>query len=183
MALKSVYLPSPRISSGIISITEEEHRHLAVTRAEPGELVEVFDGAGRVWMCEVVEVGKRQTSVRIQREQIVPPPQVELILGLALIRSAAFELALEKVVEVGVTRIVPFVASRSNAKAERHDRWTRIVVEAAKQAKRFHLPVLDAPVKFDQIVRLSAPTRIIFTEREGGQLKPALNGTSVLFLI
>src|SRR6185436_17207569 len=130
--LKSVYLPSPHIQSGIINIADEEHRHLSVARAEPGEGVEVFDGAGRVWTCEVVEVGKRLSLVRVQSERVEPLPTVELILGLALIRSAAFELALEKVVEVGVTRIVPFLASRSNAKAERHDRWQRIVVEAAK---------------------------------------------------
>src|SRR5689334_15390858 len=127
MALKSVYLPTPQIQNGTITITDEEHRHLVVGRAEPAELVEVFDGIGHVWTCEVVEVGKRQTSAKVQQERLEPPPKVNLILGQALIRSAAFELALEKAVEVGVTRIIPFVAARSNSAAERRERWQRII--------------------------------------------------------
>src|SRR6476659_6631615 len=94
MALKSVYLPSPQIQNGIITITDEEHRHLVVARAEPGERLAVFNGTGHVWVCEVVEVGKRQTAARVQQERTEPALKVNLILGQALIRSAAFELAL-----------------------------------------------------------------------------------------
>jgi 16S rRNA (uracil1498-N3)-methyltransferase len=183
MALKSVYLPSPQIQNGVITITDEEHRHLAVGRAEPGEKLEVFNGTGQVWLCEVVEVGKRQTSVRVQNERVEPAPKLNLILGLALIRSANFELALEKAVEVGVTRIIPFVASRSNSSGERRERWERIIIEAAKQSKRFHLPVLDSPMKFEQILDVSAASRIVFAEREGTSLKSALTSEPVLFLV
>ena len=183
MALKSVYLPSPNIQNGIITITEEEHRHLVVSRAEPGELVEVFDGTGQVWRCQIVEAGKRQTSARVKDERVLPAPKLNLILGQALIRAAAFELALEKAVEVGVTRVIPFLASRSNAVSEKHDRWQRIIVEAAKQSKRYHLPVVDSAMKFGQILKLPATSRILFAERDGGSLKSALAGAPVLFLI
>ena len=184
MALKSVYLPEPSISSGVIQVSGEEHRHLLVARAEAGELLEIFDGKGVVWTAAVVEVGKRQMFAKIENQRQVPPPDVELILGQALIRTASFELALEKAVEVGVTRIVPFVASRSNvASADRHERWHRIIVEAAKQSKRFYLPRLDAPVKFDQVLCIPAASRVVFSERSGVPLKSALTGSPVLFLV
>jgi 16S rRNA (uracil1498-N3)-methyltransferase len=96
----------------------------------------------------------------------------------------AFELALEKAVEVGVTRIIPFTAARSNATAgDRMERWRRIVVEAAKQSKRFRLPVLDAPLAFGQVLHLPAASKILLAERDGGHLKAALSGSPVLFLI
>src|SRR5262245_39851596 len=114
MALKSVYLPDPAIHDGKITVTDEEHRHLMVARVESGEHVEVFDGRGRVWSCVVTDVAKRQTLLRVQDERILPAPKVGLTLGMALIRAAAWELALEKAVEVGVTRIIPFFAARSN---------------------------------------------------------------------
>ena len=184
MALKSVYQPHPSLHGGIIHISDEEHRHLVVARAEPGEWIEVFDGQGHVWKASVVEVGKRQTSARIETEDVVPRPSLELILGQALIRNAAFELALEKAVEVGVTRVIPFAAERSNVSAnQKLDRWLRIVVEAAKQSKRFHLPTLDRPKTFDEVLNVPAASRILFAEREGASIKSALLGSPVLFLV
>jgi 16S rRNA (uracil1498-N3)-methyltransferase len=114
----------------------------------------------------------------------VDPDPWSLTLALALVRAAAFEMALEKAVEIGVTRITPFHAARSNAAAPRHaDRWQRIIVEAAKQAKRFRLPVLDAPQKFEAVLAQPAQTRVMFVERGGGPLRPAVMGSPALYLI
>jgi 16S rRNA (uracil1498-N3)-methyltransferase len=109
---------------------------------------------------------------------------VDLILALALIRFSAFEFALEKVVEAGVTRIVPFTADRSNVTSgNRHERWSRIVIEAAKQSKRYYLPVLDQPASFEQVMAMPAASKIMFAERDGGSLKSALANSPVLYLI
>jgi 16S rRNA (uracil1498-N3)-methyltransferase len=184
MALKSVYLPDPTIEDGKIVVTDEEHRHLVVARAESGEHLAVFDGKGRVWDCVVTDVAKRQTSLRVETERVLPAPRVGLTLGLALIRTSPFELALEKAVEVGVTHIIPFLAGRSNvAKAERHERWQRIVIEAAKQSKHFHLPKLESPRAFEDLLTIPATSRIMLAERDGVPLKSALLGPPVLFLV
>jgi 16S rRNA (uracil1498-N3)-methyltransferase len=184
MALKSVYLPNATIQDGRIVVTDEEHRHLVVARAESREQVEVFNGKGHVWTCVVTEVAKRQTSLRVQDERVFPAPKVGVTLGLALIRAAAFELALEKAVEVGVTRIIPFFAARSNvSRSERQERWERIVVEAAKQSKHFHLPTLESPRAFEDLLAIPATSRIVLAERDGVPLKSALLGPPVLFLV
>ena len=183
MAIKSVYILEPSIQANTIEITDEEHRHLSVARAEPGEPIEVFNGKGTVWSGFVKNVGKRVTTVRIERERIDPPPTIELILGQALIRSAALELAIEKTVEIGVTRIVPFIASRSNVTTGRIDRWERIIIEAAKQSKHYHLPVIEPLVKFERILSLPAKSKIVLAERNGKRLKSCLNGSPVLYLV
>ena len=184
MAVKSVYLPEPIIERNHVHITGDEHRHLSVARAEAGETIEIFDGKGNVWTTEVESMGKRETIVRVTQSRSVPPEPVEVILALAMIRIPSFELALEKVVEVGVTRIVPFVAERSNAvPGNRHDRWLRVLIEAAKQSKRYHLPTLDPPVNFDQVISMTAASKIVFAERGGGPLKSALAGSPALCLV
>ena len=184
MSLKSVYLPRPSFQENRIRIADEEHRHLVVGRAETGELVEIFDGKGNVWTIAVESVSKRETVGVVRESRTVPPPSVELILGIALIRTAALELALEKAVEIGVTRIVAFAAARSNAVAgNRHDRWSRIVIEAAKQSKRYHVPVIDTVAKFEQVLKIPASTKIMFAERDGGSLESALTGSPALYLI
>jgi 16S rRNA (uracil1498-N3)-methyltransferase len=184
MSLKSVYLPHPSFENNRIRIKDDEHHHLAVSRVEKGELVEVFDGTGNVWTVAVESVAKRETVAVIQETRQVQPPSLELILGQAMVRTAAFELALEKAVEVGVTRIVPFSATRSNTTPDRRqDRWSRILVEAAKQSKRYYLPAIDLPVTFQQVLAIPAATKIMFAERAGGPLKSALAGSPVLYLI
>src|SRR5262245_41082113 len=131
MSLKSVYLPEPSFHDNLVRIKDEEHHHLVVGRTQAGELVEVFDGKGNVWIVRVESSTKRETVAAVTERRQVSRPPVELMLGLAMIRTSAFELALEKAVEVGVTRLIPFIAKRSNvALGNRHDRWLRIVVEA-----------------------------------------------------
>ena len=184
MSLKSVYIPNPFFHDNRIQIGDEEHHHLVVGRAEKDELIEVFDGKGNVWTVSVESVGKRKTVARLSESRRIPRPSIELILAQAMVRTTAFELALEKAVEIGVTRIVPFSAERSSAlSANRQDRWSRIVVEAAKQSKRYSLPQIDPLMKFDQVLSIPAATKIMFAERDGGPLKSALAGSPALYLI
>jgi 16S rRNA (uracil1498-N3)-methyltransferase len=184
MSIRSVYLPEPLIEDNRVRIVGDEHRHLLVTRAQAGEPLEIFNGQGGVWTGSVATITRRETVVRINTFRQVEREQVELILALAIIRIAAFELAIEKAVEVGVTRIVPFGAARSNVAAgNRYDRWRRILVEASKQSKHYYLPVLDDTITFDQVLSIQAASKIVFAERDGGRLKSALAGSPVLYLI
>jgi 16S rRNA (uracil1498-N3)-methyltransferase len=185
MAVKSVYLPKPVFDDGQLRIAGDEHHHLSVGRVEERETVEVFDGRGSVWTTKVLTSGRRETVVQVVESRIVPRAGPDLLLGLSLIKPAAFELALEKVVEVGVNRIIPVIAARSNAppRARKSDRWKRVVIEAAKQSKRYHLPVVEEPVRLAAAFDIQAATKIVFAERGGGPLKSALAGSPALFLV
>jgi 16S rRNA (uracil1498-N3)-methyltransferase len=184
MALKSVYLPAPQPEEGRLRIVGDEHHHLVVARAEAGEIVEVLDGRGGVWTTEIAVVGRRETVVRVVETRQVEKSGPAIILALSLIKPSAFELALEKAVEVGVTEIIPTIASRSNASPGRRlDRWNRVVIEASKQSKRYHFPLVSEPAKFTQVLDREAATKIVFAERDGGPLESALAGSPAIGLV
>jgi 16S rRNA (uracil1498-N3)-methyltransferase len=184
VAVKSVYLPNPTIEGSRIRLTDDEHHHLQVSRTAENEDVEVFDGRGGVWATQVEASTKRETLLRVVESRRVEKRGPELILGLSLVKAAAFELALEKVVEIGVAGIIPIIASRSNAAPPRRsDRWQRIVIEAAKQSKQYYLPSIEKPTRFNDVLAIPAVTKIVFAEQDGGPLKSALAGSPVLFLI
>jgi 16S rRNA (uracil1498-N3)-methyltransferase len=184
MAIKSVYISEPVVRDNLVSIRDDEHRHLSVARAAVGEEIEIFDGHGNVFTANISAVERRETQARVTGSRQVAADAHELILGQSLIRHAAFEFALEKAVEAGVNRIIPVIAARSNAKdAGRRERWQRIIVEAAKQSKRYHLPVLEEPVSFAKVLDVEAPTKIVFSERNGSTLKGAIKQSPVLYLI
>lgn len=184
MAVRSVFLPRPQIRRDTIAITGDEHTHLRVSRAGVGEPVEVFDGAGHVWEGRISASDRDSTSVRISAERFEPAPSVELVLAQAFIKSRAFDWALEKAVEIGVTRVVPFRAQRSNARGDGRDtRWSRIVVEAAKQSKRYYLPRVDPLVSFEQALAIPARSKILFALGSGGSLESAISAPPVLYMI
>jgi 16S rRNA (uracil1498-N3)-methyltransferase len=186
MAFKSIYLPGARdhLADGRLSVTGDEHQHLRVSRTGIGEAVEVFDGTGNVWSGEVVGIERSSTRIEVISERAVPPPAVELILAQALIKNAAFELVLEKAVELGVTRIVPVRAARSNETGTgREQRWRRIVVEATKQSKQYWIPLLDPVAPLESALGIEAKTRILFSERGGAPFRETLDGPPALCLV
>ncbi|WP_182879317.1 16S rRNA (uracil(1498)-N(3))-methyltransferase [Microbispora sp. H10949] len=124
-----------------------EGRHAAsVRRLRAGERVDLTDGAGRVAECTVTSAGKDALTAAVLRRYEVPPPRPRLVVVQGLPKGDRGELAVEMMTEAGVDVIVPWAAARcvTQWKGDRAGkslaRWRSTAREAAKQARRFHLP-------------------------------------------
>ena len=109
-----------------------------VLRAKNGDEVILLDSSGleRFVRLDSVErhscVGTVVKTVKGKGE-----PTVSVSLYQALIKSDRFEYALQKGVEVGVSRFVPFISERTEVESPskpRLTRWRRIIREAAEQS-------------------------------------------------
>lgn len=181
---RGVYWPVPDFVGDRARVQGDEYRHLIVTRIREGEELELFDGRGTVWTVDVETVSKKDVLCAVRNQRCEPKPVQELWLAQALIRIPAFEEIIEKAVELGVTRIIPFTATRSNVHLkDRLDRWHRIVVEASKQSRHYHLTVIDPIRRFEEVIVMDAPTRILFAEGHGRPLESAVHGSPALYLI
>jgi 16S rRNA (uracil1498-N3)-methyltransferase len=81
------------------------------------------------------------------------------------------EWAIEKATELGVRRIVPVIARRTDAHLasaanKRFDRWQRLAHQASEQSRRPATPGLASPIKVSEAVAISATTRILLAETE-----------------
>jgi len=141
-----------------------------VLRAQTGQLYELSDGE-RVWLGRIESVGRDRVQFALVEELSVVRPSVDITLLLAVVKFDAFEWAIEKATELGVTTIVPLAAERSEkalltAAAKRADRWGKILLEASQQSRRVRLPVLASlaspetafPGRYDGV-------RLILSER------------------
>jgi len=98
----------------------------------------------------------------------------QITLALSIFKFDRMEWAIEKCTEIGVTRIIPVIAQRSDAHlataaAKRHERWQRIVRQAAEQSRRSAPPEMTAPVKLKElagagVLPAGAMTRVVLTE-------------------
>lgn len=122
-----------------------------VLRAQVGQVYELSDGE-RVWLGQITSVARDRVEFALLEELSAYQPKLEVTLLLAVVKFDAFEWALEKATELGVNRIVPLAASRSEkgllaAAEKRAERWEKILLEASQQSRRLRLPLLEAVAK------------------------------------
>lgn len=153
--MRRFFVPPGTVAGPHITLGDElAHRLGRVLRLRPGDRLVLADGR-HDYEVEVTAVSGRSLSLRVVGQRPPPPePGVELILYQALIRANRFELVLEKGTEVGVSRFVPVISSRSQVRLEgesaRMERWRRILREAAEQCGRAHPPEIEPPQPFEE---------------------------------
>ena len=144
-----------------------------VLRAQPGQLYELSDGAN-VWLGRIETVSRDRVDFALVEEIPSYPPLLEVTLLLSVVKFDAFEWAIEKATELGVSTIVPLAAARSEkallaAVAKRANRWEKILIEASQQSRRVRVPVLEPltrPAQGFDAHRVGA--RVMLSERSDG---------------
>jgi 16S rRNA (uracil1498-N3)-methyltransferase len=91
-------------------------------------------------------------------EEIDADPALPITLLLAIFKFDRLEWAIEKATELGVERIVPVIARRTEkhlaqASAARVERWRRIAREAAQQCRRSDTVAILDPVQMKDAIR------------------------------
>jgi 16S rRNA (uracil1498-N3)-methyltransferase len=151
---------------------EQAHHLGVVLRAQTGQLYELSDGS-RVFLGRVEQALRERVEFALLEELPAAEPMLNVTLFLAIVKFDAFEWAIEKATELGVSEIFPLAAERSEkglvaAAGKRAPRWSKIIFEAAQQSRRVKLPQLRALSKIeDAFTGVSGDAlRLFLSERE-----------------
>jgi len=144
-------------------LSADDHRHFTrVLRLSEGADVTVSNGRGEWRACRLQVQPSLLVKSQVVSEAAPSPP---VTVAFALVKGERPELVVQKLTEVGVDRIVPFVAERSVVrwdpeKAEKNAaRWREIVRQAAMQCRRTWLPAVSGLVPFADVVALPGAVR------------------------
>lgn len=180
---------------GLAAVTGQSARHLAkVLRVQVGDILPLCDGQGLVYDAVV-------TAVSPDRVELAPgpgrpsaaEPSTQVTLFAACPKQDKLELILQKAVELGAVRLVPFfsrycVAAPKNEGAKQQRR-ARIAREAAEQAGRAVIPAVEEAISFDTLcTRLAGDefdAALLCYEKGGAplrQLAPPLAGRRVALI-
>jgi 16S rRNA (uracil1498-N3)-methyltransferase len=149
------YTPDP-LGPGEYTLAGAEAHHLAaVRRFTAGQRVVLFNGDGNDYPAEVLSVARRSVALHVLAAE---PADREL--GFALVVAAALprgdraDFLVEKLTELGATRLVPLVTARSVVQPRESvvEKFTRAVIEASKQCGRNRLMAVDVPQKWEAFV-------------------------------
>ncbi len=163
----------------IVSADAELSRQLAtVLRLRPGDQIVLLDGTGQQYTVALAQMDKRGFSGSVlERVQLPPEPAPHITIYAPIIRAERFEWLLQKATELGAAAIVPLVSERTVAGdtdtgQRKHERWLRIVREAAEQSRRAVLPVLAATQPFAIACRAAEEAELALLLWEWGDAPP-----------
>ena len=170
------------VTGDTAALVGEHAAHLArVLRSEVGQEFDIATGdeirRGTITTISYDRVefalGKKQ-GLSLRSTRLSAP---RITMALAIFKFDRMEWAIEKCTEIGVSRIIPVIARRSDAHlvtaaGKRHERWQRIVRQAAEQSRRVAPPEIAAPVKLkslaDEGVLAPGALRVVLSESLAG---------------
>lgn len=154
------FVPSIGFDGDTVCISGEDAWHIArALRMAVGETVTVCDMHGTTYTCVLERITDAASFARIvasSSSDTEPPYAVTLYQAFP--KGDKMDCIVQKAVETGACRIVPFLSercvSRPNADAaeKKIARWKRIALEAAKQCGRGRVPTVERPLSYAQML-------------------------------
>ncbi|MFH0976023.1 MAG: RsmE family RNA methyltransferase [Spirochaetota bacterium] len=153
------FIKSSNLIENKCLIEGEDFRHLRkVRRVKPGDLIDLRIDNGLICKGKICTVNADSLTVEIleTKEGNSAGPDLNLILYASILKGKAFDFALQKAVETGVSKIIPVVTERTIPVIERNSsrkaRWEKIASAAAKQCMRKDIPVVADVITFSEAV-------------------------------
>ena len=135
----------------MIQLSGREFDHLRVLRANIGDRVTVFDGAGLEAEAAILEVSDFSMTLQVGEARAVSlePPQT-VTLAVALLKGDKLSEVVRACTELGVSRFQLLVTDFSDAReigAQKLKRLRRVALEASKQCRRSLVPEVLEPIR------------------------------------
>lgn len=181
-------------TSGEIIITGFEYKHLAkVLRKKPGDEITLTDGKLNVYACKIEDVNSNAVKCKIEKIQTgLYEPQKKVTLFLSPLKNLSrFEFAVEKAVELGVSKIQPVITEHTIQKNEfsetKKERLRKIIISAMCQSQRCHLPELRESLTLNKMIEQTQNDKIKIVmfefSKDSGLEETADNGNELDLLI
>ena len=169
------FVQSENFDSDKVKITGEDAFHIArALRMAVGDEITVADMHGNEHICRLERIRDDEVNCLILESRAGKTESpVEITLYMGYPKGDKLETVIQKAVELGAARIVPFESSRCVKrpradKAEKQGaRLSRIAEEAAKQCGRARLPEVLPPISFKEALALASKTPLSLFCYEG----------------
>lgn len=152
---KHRFLIKEPILEGELTVTDTRvaHQLKDVLKIAPGEEIVIFDGLGQE--ANALVAGFKKHAVILTVTDLKKHPQTgrNVTLYVAIIKHDGFDDIARAATEIGVSRIVPIVTSRTIKRSVNEPRLNLIIAEAAEQCGRSVVPVLAPVTNFEDALK------------------------------
>ena len=158
-------------------LNEETSKHVVqVLRMQNGEQLQLTDGKGNLFICEITDNNRKQCWVTILKTTNNQRPTTNVTIAISLVKnSGRFEWFLEKATEIGVAEIISLICTRTEKQNFRYDRMNGILISAMLQSQQTWLPILHKPIKFNEVIDKATQQQKFIAHCEDENNKVQLN--------
>jgi 16S rRNA (uracil1498-N3)-methyltransferase len=161
MRLHRFYVNKPLGEELVVDSLGEEkellHQWTSVFRFKSGDEVFLFSdrdpGTDHLYRLQSLSKSDAHLHRVSTSSNIVPKRSLTLVM--ALVKKDTFETVVRQATELGVSRVIPLLASRSEKKNLNFERLRVISIEAAEQSGRGTLPAIEGVSSFEQAVEMT----------------------------
>lgn len=163
--------------------SEINYQLFKVLRAQDGYEFRLVDENSKVFLCEL------KNKLAYVKEELNENNElnVNITVVLALIKNDKFDFAIQKLTELGVKRIVPYIAKRSVVKQgkgnNKLDRLKKIATEASEQSHRNLVPEICDYATYKDLNKYLSDINIIAYEKNDNIVSNFVNAKSVTIII
>ena len=191
MRVSRFYLDAPLSQGEQLLESDLAHYIGRVLRLAPGAAVQIFNGSGKEWPGEIVEVSKRAIRLTLAAPiDGMPESPLPIHLGQAMSRGERMDWAIQKAVELGVSQITPLSTERCEVRLQgeradkRQQHWQQIAISACEQCGRSTVPQVHPPMALaDWLSRLEAELKLVLHHRTDQDLRSLPTPASLGLLI
>ncbi len=150
------FCETPVVENATFAVAPSVAQHIRVLRLREGESIILFDGIGGEVPASIISIDKKSTTVLTSNRLSVERELTRNItLFTALIANDRLDWLIQKAVELGVAAIQPIYTDRSQRipgdVTKRVEHWRGVAIAACEQCGRNRIPMIAAPLAFDQI--------------------------------
>ncbi|MFY9179356.1 MAG: 16S rRNA (uracil(1498)-N(3))-methyltransferase [Venatoribacter sp.] len=163
---------------------------LRVLRMQEGNELQVFDGKGKEYLAELVQVQKK--SARFLVKTLLKDeakPLLNLHLGQVISKGERMDFTIQKATELGISEITPLWSERCDVRLnnERQDKkrehWQAVAISACQQSGRTHVPIIHPPMALaDWLTSINSDIRLVLHphQQQPWQAMPAPKSVALL---
>lgn len=150
----------------IIFDKNDEYHITKVLRKKINDTIECYDNNGSFLITQILSINPLRVKVLKKTKIEIEPYPIVAYIGL--IKKNNFELIVEKLNELNISKIVPVVFSRSQNNIHLdYKRLERIVNESCKQSNRVNPLIIEKEIKFNGLIeKIKGVPTFLCSEKE-----------------
>ena len=156
-------------------LEESDIKHIKkVMRMNINDKIEVVYN-NKLHICEITSLEPFNIKV-IEKLDEDKKTKIELTVAVALVKEQKMDLILQKLTELGVSRIIPVSMERSIVKLDKERfnkkkvRWESICKEASEQSKRTNIPIIEDIKSIKDLTKEDADLKLVASTKEKEKL-------------
>lgn len=152
MAVRRFHLDG--LEAGLIELSGDQAEHARrVLRLTAGDVIQLFDGQGRLADGTVMHIGRTMT-VQVGEVRACERRRPWIDVAAAVPKGARADTLIEKLSELDADRLQPLVTERSvvDPGGGKLQRFERIALESSKQCGRLWVMQIAAPAPIEKVL-------------------------------